>query len=122
MFKRVLAAAAVVVVAGCGTPVSEYAAYEGPVVQGSGGAKRSVGGVDVWSDGAPPRRYRIIGILSDNTNQVGSPVERAVAHAKRVGGDAVVLVDSKDRLAGMDKRGNTKYDTLVKYAVIKYVP
>lgn len=81
----------------------EYAAYEGPDVikTGTGGTKVSKHGIDFWVTGEPPRRYRVIGSVSDRRSEewdgghaIGS---RTVAKkVKAAGGTAVILVDQKD--------------------------
>lgn len=76
-----------------------FQAYEGPdaVQVGSGGTKVQGNGIDFWTTGTPPRRYRILGILVDSRGMGllgGSPVNsKAFAgRVKEVGGDGVVVM------------------------------
>src|SRR5260221_1849939 len=68
-----IALAIVVALAGCAT---EYYTYSGsPVIQGQGGASKRVGGVDLWVIGTPPRKFRVIGYLTDS--RPGGPIPMA---------------------------------------------
>jgi hypothetical protein len=120
----------------------EFVAYEGKnaVREGDGGAKKVVGGVDFWSDGAPPRRYQLVGFITDRRNKSGlvgaismSSLETDVASvAKKNGGDAVILMQSDAETIGAvgmanaaggfgwgASRGVQKQNS--KFAVVKYV-
>lgn len=48
--------------AGCAT--TEYKAYEGKgnVIDGKGGTKVVVDGMEIWDNGEPPRKFKILGI------------------------------------------------------------
>jgi hypothetical protein len=84
---------------------SDFIAYEGrdAVQQGNGGEKKTVNGVDFWSSGAPPRKFKIIGYVTDrgpNSGLIGmirmSSLESSIAkEAKKAGGDAVILMNSQ---------------------------
>jgi len=45
-----------------------FKAYDdgGATYLGRGGAKEIVDGVELWSDGSPPRQYRLIGMIEDS--------------------------------------------------------
>jgi len=86
---------------------TEFAAYEGPdaVQEGSGGTKVTKNGVDFWMTGAPPRKYRVLGIVSDSRgsgllsgNALTSP--SVAAKVKEVGGDAVVVIGQDSQVRG----------------------
>jgi hypothetical protein len=87
----------------------QYAAYEGTdsLQQGRGGTMVTHNGVDFWVTGAPPRRYQIIGVITDRKclglSLCGDPLKRpAVAQAARAGhGDAVILIGKSDDARGM---------------------
>lgn len=82
----------------------EYATYEGAdaIRTGAGGSRISKNGIDYWTTGTPPRRYQILGILTDarknrllDGNVIGS---KSVAKiVKSAGGDAVIVAGSETR-------------------------
>lgn len=84
----------------------QFAPYEGPaaVKVGEGGTKITVAGVDFWTTGAPPRRYRVLGILTDTRYEawgkkaVGS--KGVAARIRELGGDAAVVLGRQDRSSG----------------------
>jgi len=89
----------------------EFTAYEGKkaVAEGDGGAKKTVEGIDFWSDGSPPRKFKLIGYITDTRNKSGlfgmismSNLEGSIAEvAKTNGADAVVLLSSEAETLGM---------------------
>jgi ABC-type nitrate/sulfonate/bicarbonate transport system substrate-binding protein len=44
---------------------TDFQAWEGgnSVVQGHGGTRKVVDGMDVWTHGDPPRRFKVLGII-----------------------------------------------------------
>jgi len=88
----------------------EFIAYEGTdaVQEGTGGAKKTMDGVDFWTDGAPPRKFKLLGYISDTRHKTGlvgvirmKGLEGSIAkQAKAVGGDAVILVGSEVETKG----------------------
>jgi hypothetical protein len=89
----------------------EFQAYEGKnaVREGEGGTKKTVDGVDFWSDGAPPYRFKLIGFITDRRHKTGlvgmismSNLEGSIAEvAKKNGGDAVIQVSSEAETVGV---------------------
>jgi len=89
----------------------EFVAYEGKSAlrEGEGGTKKSVDGIDFWSDGAPPRKFLLLGFINDRRHKTGlfgmismSNLESSVAEvAKKNGGNAVILVSSEAETVGM---------------------
>jgi hypothetical protein len=85
--------------AGCSTT---YYAYSGSgIYQGQGGASKRVNGIDLWVVGTPPRKFRIVGYITDS--RPGGPIPMATrdgqmaAAAKKNGGDALLLnADERD--------------------------
>jgi len=111
-----------------------YSGYEGPAVieTGTGGTKITKHGIDYWTSGTPPRRYQVIGLISDKRDEtwdgghaVGSP--KVASKVKEAGGDAVIL-RSQDEAGstggsgfwGIFAMGGSK--TITQMAVIKYLP
>jgi hypothetical protein len=80
-------------VAGCST---NYYTYSGSgIYEGKGGASKNVDGVDIWLVGTPPRKFKIIGYVTDS--RPGGPIPMAMrdsdlaAAAKKNGGDGILL-------------------------------
>lgn len=111
----------------------QFSAYEGPesIKVGTGGTKITKNGVDYWTSGSPPRRYQIIGMITDKRDEewdgghaVGSPkVARLVLQA---GGDAVIISSQTEGgsgggagFGGMFALGGSK--TLTTMTAIKYL-
>jgi hypothetical protein len=78
------------------------------VREGQGGERKTVDGVDFWMRGDPPKRYQIIGSLTDERHKTGlfgmirmASLESDIANAaKAAGGDAVVLEGEGDETIG----------------------
>lgn len=89
----------------------EFLQYEGrnSIHEGQGGNRKTVNGVDFWSDGEPPRRYQVLGTITDERHKTGlwgmismSNLESDIAKsAKSAGGDAVILVGAQDEVTGI---------------------
>ena len=116
-----------------------FETYEGPaaVQEGTGGTRITKNGIDYWTSGAPPRRYQVIGRLTDQRSEewdgghaVGSP--KVAKLVKEAGGDAVLVVNQNtvgsgsvgggsfaNGLASFFSMGTTK--TMTVFAVIKYL-
>jgi hypothetical protein len=109
-----LAAAALLVgpAAWAGTGFLTYEGWDS-VQQGKGGEKKVVAGVDFWMEGSPPRRFKILGSIDAAARHTlmgrisfSSPEDDVAKQAQKVGGDAVIVTDSR---AG-------------RYVVVKYLP
>lgn len=96
MRQVLLLLAACTLLAGCAS--TEFTPWFGDAIQqGTGGTRRVVNGIDVWENGTPPMRYRIIGIIDDSRDDVTfteltSDVTKKAADA---GADAVIFLDSQ---------------------------
>lgn len=82
----------------------EYATYEGAdaIRTGVGGSRISKNGIDYWTTGTPPRRYQILGILTDarknrllDGNVIGSKSVAKIVNA--AGGNAVIVAGSETK-------------------------
>jgi hypothetical protein len=88
----------------------DFIGFEGKnaVREGEGGAKKTVEGVDFWSDGAPPRKFRLLGYVTDRRHKSGligmasmASLEKDVANVvKKNGGDAAILMASEAETVG----------------------
>ena len=112
-----IALAASVAMSSVTASAAEFTRFEGPnsTFEGGGGEKRTVDGVDFWSNGEPPRRFQLLGYIEDKRHKTGlvgmvrmSGLESAIAkEAKDAGGDAVILVDSHAETTGYVSQGQT---------------
>ncbi len=92
------------------TLAAEFLPFEGKntVREGEGGTKKVIEGIDFWSNGEPPRKYRLLGFVQDTRGKTGlfgmiamSSLETDVAAAaKGAGGDAVILVGAETETVG----------------------
>jgi hypothetical protein len=97
---------------GCAATVTEFKAYEGrgnATIEGKGGTKVTVDGMDVWDYGDPPRKFRVMGIIDDQRpggiipmNQLRGDIVRK---ARGVGGDAVIQLNNQSQIAGFYQTG-----------------
>ncbi|MDF9833046.1 hypothetical protein M2103_001263 [Ereboglobus sp. PH5-5] len=81
---------------GCAsTNVKEYD-DGGRIYLGTGGAKETKNGVDIWSEGAPPRYYRVLAMINDERNNAVIPMARfkgdVVKAVRKQGGDAAIII------------------------------
>lgn len=90
-----------------------FAPYEGknPIAEGDGGTKVQASGVDYWTTGSPPRRFRVLGVLSDSRPARGfasDPTKsRALAdRIKEAGGDAAIFLQASTATTAIVALGN----------------
>src|SRR5215467_6283954 len=93
-----------VALSGCTS--TDFQSWEGrnSVVEGHGGTKKVVDGMDVWTFGDPPRRFQVLGIIQDERPGGLIPMAQLkhdiVEKARQNGGNAVIFVSSQSQLAG----------------------
>jgi hypothetical protein len=89
---------------GCAS--TDFQSWEGrnSVVEGHGGTRKVVDGMDVWTHGDPPRRFKVLGIIEDERPGGMIPMAQLkhdiVQKARQNGGNAVIFVSSASQLAG----------------------
>jgi hypothetical protein len=135
---------AVFVLAGCAN--TEYKTFEGrnTVIEGKGGTKVVVDEMEIWDNGEPPRKFKILGIIDDVRPGGVIPMSQLradmVRKAREVGGDALVEIRSDSQIAGYYTSGSasayaygnsaTAYGSattmpvrrnVAKFAVIKFI-
>jgi hypothetical protein len=97
------------------TNFQPYEAKNG-IFEGQGGAKETIDGIDFWTSGEPPRKFKMLGVINDV--RVANPItmnglKGAVAQkAKEAGGDAVIWNGESNRHG--DRASS-------KFAVVKYL-
>lgn len=100
-----LALTLAVLLAGCAPP--ELQPYVGPnaVRVGTGATLQVVNGMEVWKNGTPPRRYRILGVIEEeggsrSTN--GTVMADLVRGARQAGASALIVMEAGRNLAGVN--------------------
>lgn len=123
--------------AGCTT--AEYTVFEyrngSKIIDGEGGSKRVVDGVEIWDAGDPPHRYRIMGMIrvSDyDMATVNGTMLRAIAQqVRRAGGSAAILLTSNggmrgaiDSMAWRERLGTPQENgyRILRALVVQYLP
>jgi hypothetical protein len=130
----------------------EYISYDGRDAMqaaGPGGEKKIVDGIDFWMSGTPTKPYQILGSITDErpTNMgifglIFNLNRSVINQVKKVGGDAVVLAVSQDKVVGVtgggyysgqtcqygycsggyvDGSSSINTNRLTKYWVVKYI-
>ena len=94
-----------------GCAFTNYSVFEGgDVIEGTGGTKKTVDGIDIWNNGTPPRKYKVIGIIDDVRREsligMAGYESRLVKKAKEASGDAIVFLDSHSELVGYHTSGD----------------
>jgi hypothetical protein len=144
----IVALVSILSLAGCASTFTEYKAFEGvkaAIIDGKGGAKVVVDGMEIWEDGEPPRKFKILGFIDDTREvswidmwiQHGDDRGDIVEQSRKAGGDAVIKLNKQSQLEDFYSAGGasanvygvyvrtTHYDSpennVSKYAVIKYV-
>lgn len=99
--------------AGCIATVQQWD-DGGKVITGTGGAKTYIDGVEVWTEGTPPRKYSILFILNDErpavlfyTASLKNDIARAV---RQHGGDAAILLREPTQAPGHCQTGAVALD------------
>ncbi len=89
----ILGVSALLTLASCATGSStlRFSPWLGAseVFTGPGGDMTKVDGMDVWDRGAPSRKLKLLGYISES-DKAGTPVEQVVAMARAQGADAIV--------------------------------
>ena len=111
--KMIMAVSSLIILASCASSDPEFTAYkDNTLFEGHGGVVRSVNGIELWTDGSPDRKFRILGVvvvkpgtkfrlpgLLNELAQAGqsmqsSPESHLASEAKAHGGDAVIIVQN----------------------------
>lgn len=75
------------------------------IYQGRGGTTSVVDGMDIWSYGDPPRRYRVLGVIEDqrpgDAKSLSQMAADVVSKARAVGGQALIQITSRSDVVGV---------------------
>jgi hypothetical protein len=98
---------------------------QGPVVaQGQWGTRKVVDGVDIWTTGAPPRKYRGLGVINDTRGGGVIPMagyyRGIAAKVKQYGGNAAIEVGSQSQYVGTASFANATTTTSGGYSGTGY--
>ena len=89
---------------------TDFQSWEGrnSVAEGRGGTRKVVDGMDVWTHGDPPRRFKVLGIIEDERPGGVIPMAQLkhdiVDKARQSGGDAVILFPAHHSWRGTIRR------------------
>ena len=98
---------------GCANTV--YKQYEGKntVFEGKGGTKVVVDGIEIWDNGEPPSKFKLLGIIDDS--RPGGLIPMARQHsdmakkAREAGGDAIIQLSSETQIKGYHTTSQTSF-------------
>ena len=110
--KMIVVLLCAVLMTSCGATLFAFRPFEGngSLIEGKGGTKTVVDGMEIWDNGEPPRRFSILGYLEVKA-QFGADLNflsRAVKNARQYGGDAII------------RRNPGIRESSPKFAVIKF--
>lgn len=109
-FLALTAIASLSFLAACAT--TEYKPYEAKdnLFEGEGGNKVVVDGMEIWDNGDPPRRFKVLGIIDDECPGGLIPMSQLrsdmVKKAREAGGDALVQLSSRSQISGYYTSGS----------------
>jgi hypothetical protein len=101
---------------GCASTDYQQVESSGPLVgQGQWGTRKVVNGVDIWTSGAPPRKYRVLGVINDTRGAGVVPMagyySGIAAKVKQYGGDAAIEMSSQRQYVGTASFANATTTT-----------
>jgi hypothetical protein len=127
MKKIFLLTLAFLVLTGCA--LVNFTPYESDTVfVGKGGTKEIVEGMELWTQGEPPRKYKLLGVIEDE--RTDGPSARDSFHkdivkwARNSGGDAIIQLSEESKIEGYDINFESSSEFRTNrslFAVIKYV-
>jgi hypothetical protein len=100
--RKLLLLIPVLVLAACSTNYYDYSGSS--VMTGTGGASRKVDGVDLWIQGTPPWKYRVIGYITDK--RIGQGIAMMVrdgqlaSQVRARGGDGLLMETDVESVMG----------------------
>ena len=103
-----------VLMTSCGGTIFVFKTFEGngTLIEGKGGTKIVVDGMEIWDNGDPPRSFSILGYLEVRA-QFGADfnfLSRGVKMARQYGGDAIIR-QNPSTLGGSPKFAVIKFES-----------
>jgi hypothetical protein len=134
--KIIMAVSSLIILVSCASSGPEFTAYkDNTIFEGHGGVVRSVNGIELWTDGSPDRKFRILGVVAvkqgttlrlpgllDTLAQSAqwmqsSPESHLASEAKAHGGDAVIIIQISRQHAGFsDPESGTGADNEAEFS------
>lgn len=117
MSKIAVASIAMLMLLG-GCASTQFKAYEGRgnVIEGRGGTRVVVDGMDIWENGDPPRKFKVLGLIEDERPggiiPMGQLQGDLVKKAREVGGQALIKINSQSQIMGYQTSGYASANTL----------
>jgi hypothetical protein len=112
--------AAAVILCDCAPESFHWSEGQNSVVVGRGGTRKVVDGVDVWVNGEPPRRFRVLIIVGDirpgPATSLAELERDIVKKVRKYGGDAGIIISNPSHVDPM-----LRVPERSRFAVIKYV-
>jgi hypothetical protein len=118
---------------GCVTSTS-FQEWRGPdEFLGQGGICRAVDGIDIWENGSPPRRYKILGVVDATVVSKAIFMAASGGHsshldarlakeAKKHGGDAVILIQADSNIFDSSNPRSGPYVAMKeRFLVVRYL-
>jgi hypothetical protein len=108
----------------------DFQAYEGRnrFSEGDGGTRVTVSGVDIWTTGAPPRRFEMLGVLTVDIGEGWGATDivrsEVASQVRRAGGDAAIEMTANRTAGPMIVTANAIIPTTTRstrFAVVRYV-
>ena len=101
---------------GCASTDYQTLESSAPITgQGIAGTRKVVDGVDIWTLGAPPRKYRVLGVINDTRGAGVIPMagyySGIAAKVKQYGGDAAIEMSSQREYIGTASFANSTTTT-----------
>ena len=116
-------------ISGCATV--DFQPYEGKtkILEGDGGTKVVEEGIEFWANGAPPRKYTIIGMVTSTVaagvGDEGIVRSAVAAEVKKHGGNAAIQVTNNTAFSGVIRTAPNMYMTTstksIQFAIVKYI-
>ena len=115
----------VAILAGCASTDFQPVESQGPLLgQGQWGTRKVVDGVDIWTMVAPPRKYRVLGVINDTRGGGVIPMagyySGIAAKVKQYGGNAAIEVSSRSQYLGTASFANATTTTSGGYSGTGY--
>jgi hypothetical protein len=108
--KHAISLAIILTLIGCAS--TQFKTFEGRnnVIEGKGGTKVVIDGMELWDNGDPPRRFQLVGLIEDERPGGIIPMMQLrsdmVKKAREVGGAALIQIRSQSQITGYQSDGS----------------
>lgn len=102
--RTLLLVFSLVLLSSCATTEFKSVEEKNIVFEGKGGTKTVVDGMDIWKDGEPPHKFKVLGFIFDQRSGAILPLARLYADvarkAREVGGSALIQLVNQPQVEG----------------------